>query len=147
MVPSILASVCKSLQCLISALTQGGEGGHLFRLTCSVMLWGGRDSAHKYCWCVWGVFALYGLHWVCHSSRRHVLPRSTLLRLQGTLQGHYPQVDSPFHALPRSKLLRFSGTPQGHRPGWACILCPSQVRVVQATRCLVSSPSQVGRAS
>ena len=31
-------SVCWSLQCLISTLTQGGEGGHLFRLTCSVVL-------------------------------------------------------------------------------------------------------------
>ena len=30
-----LASVCRSLQCLISALTQGGGGGLLFRLTCS----------------------------------------------------------------------------------------------------------------
>ena len=37
----LASSVCWSLQCLISALTQGGKGGHLFRLTCSVMLWGG----------------------------------------------------------------------------------------------------------
>ena len=44
----ILASVCWSLQCLISALTQGGSGGHYFRLTCSVVLWGGRDTANKY---------------------------------------------------------------------------------------------------
>ena len=29
----ILASVCWSLQCLISTLTQGGGGGHFFRLT------------------------------------------------------------------------------------------------------------------
>ena len=33
-------------------------------------------------------------------------------------------------ALPRSKPVRFrfSGTPQRHRLGWACVLCPSQVR-------------------
>ena len=38
-VPSVLASsVCWSLQCLISTLTQGGDGGHFFRLTCSVPL-------------------------------------------------------------------------------------------------------------
>ena len=43
----------KSLQCLISALKQGGEGGHLFRCTCSVVLWGGRDTANKYHWHVW----------------------------------------------------------------------------------------------
>ena len=44
------------------------------------------------------------------------------------------------HALPRSKPLRFrfSGTPQRHRLGWASVLCPSQVRGAQATRCLVS---------
>ena len=47
-VPSVLASsVCWSLQCLTSALTQGGGGGHIFRLTCSVMLWRGRDAANK----------------------------------------------------------------------------------------------------
>ena len=47
-VPSVLASsVCWSLQCLISALTQGGGGGHFFRLISSVVLWGGRDVANK----------------------------------------------------------------------------------------------------
>ena len=35
------SSVCKSLRCLTSTLTQGGKGGHLLRLTCSVVLWGG----------------------------------------------------------------------------------------------------------
>ena len=42
-------------------------------------------------------------------------------------------------ALPRSKPLRFrfSGTPQRHRLSWASVLCPSQVRAAQVTRCLV----------
>ena len=37
------------------------------------------------------------------------------------------------HAPPRSKPLRrrHSGSPQRRRLGWACILCPSQVRVAQ----------------
>ena len=35
------SSVCWSLQCLISVQTQGGNGGHFFRLTCSLLLWGG----------------------------------------------------------------------------------------------------------
>ena len=50
-------------------------------------------------------------------------------------------------ALPRSKPLRFtfSGTPQRCRLGWACVLCPSQVRAAQATRCLVSAVSSGGR--
>ena len=47
LVPSVLASsVCWSFQCLISALPQGGGGGQFFRLTCSVVLWGGRDAAN-----------------------------------------------------------------------------------------------------
>ena len=45
-VPSVIASsVCWSLQCLVSALTQRGRWRTLFfffRLTCSVALWGGR---------------------------------------------------------------------------------------------------------
>ena len=49
-----------------------------------------------------------------------------------------------FRVLPRSKLLRFSDTPQGYRLGWACVLCPSQVRAAQATRCLVSALSLGG---
>ena len=47
-VPSVLAfSVFWSLQCLISTLTQRGGGGHSFRLTFSVALWGGRNAANK----------------------------------------------------------------------------------------------------
>ena len=56
-------SVFKSLQCLISTLTQGDEGANLFRLTCSIVLWKGRNTANKYNWCVWGVFAVSGPQW------------------------------------------------------------------------------------
>ena len=85
----ILASfVCKSLQYLTSALTQGAEGGHLFRLTCSVVLWGGRNTANKYHWHVWGVLAVSGPHWVCPLLMACVLSRSALLRLQVALQGN-----------------------------------------------------------
>ena len=47
------------------------------------------------------------------------------------------------YALPRSKPLRFrySGSPQRCRLGWACVLCPSQIRAAQVTRCLVSAVS------
>ena len=43
-------------------------------------------------------------------------------------------------APPRSKLLRFRhlGSPQRRRLGWACILCPFQVRAAQVLRCLAS---------
>ena len=76
------SSACKSLQCLISALTQGGEGGHLFRLACLVVLWGGRNTVNKYHWRVWGVLAVYGPHWICPS---------TLLRPQVILPGSCPK--------------------------------------------------------
>ena len=52
----------------------GGEGGRLFRLTCSVVLRGGRNTANKYHWRVWGVLAVSGPHWVCPCSRRVCFP-------------------------------------------------------------------------
>ena len=52
------------------------------------------------------------------------------------------------YALPRSKLLRFRflGTPQRCRLHWACVLCSSQDRAAQATRCSKSAVSS-GRGS
>jgi len=111
-----------------------------FRLTCSVVLWGGRNTANKYHWCVWGVLPVYGLHWVCPSSQLMCFPSlhcsgSRLLCLQLSEAG------PGLRALPRSKPLRFrhSGSPQRHRLGWACVLCPSQVQAAQVMRCLASA--------
>ena len=70
----LASSVCKSLQYLTSALTQAGEGGHLFRFTGSVLLRGGKNTANKYHWHVWGVLAVSGPHWVCPHSRRVCFP-------------------------------------------------------------------------
>ena len=64
----LISSVCKSLQCLFATLTQADESGHLFRLTCSVVLWGGRNTANKYHWHVWEVLSVYGPHCVCPRS-------------------------------------------------------------------------------
>jgi len=56
------------------------------------------------------------------------------------------ELDPELRALPRYKPLRFrfSGTPQRRRLSWACILCPSQIRAAQVTRCLVSTVSPGG---
>ena len=64
----------------------------------------------------------------------------------GCSAGELSKAGPGFRALPRSKLLRFrfSGTPQRHRFDCACVLCPSQVRAAQATRCLVSALSPGG---
>ena len=42
-----------------------------FRLVCSVVLWGGRNTANKYHWCV---FTVIQQHWVCPCSRRVCFP-------------------------------------------------------------------------
>ena len=76
---------------LISALTWGGEDGHLFWLTCSVVLWRGRNIANKYRWHVWAMLTLEGPSWVCRSPRCCLLSGSTLLRLQGALWGSFPK--------------------------------------------------------
>ena len=136
----ILASVYWSLQCLISTLTPGGNGGHLFRLTCSVMLWGGKNTANKYYWHVWGVLTVFQLQWVCPHSQRvsfHCLHYSG----SRLLCWERSEAGPGLRALSRSKPLRFrfSGTPQRRRLGWACVLCPSQVQAAQVTRCLEST--------
>ena len=71
-----------------------------------------------------------------------VLSQSTLPRLQVALQGAGPGL----RAFPRSKPLRFRflDIPQRHRLSWACVLCPSQVRAAQATRCLAIALSSGG---
>ena len=93
-----------------------------FRLTCSVALWGGRDSANN--------------TGVCSQSLSHTGPApahgahrsgSRLLRQEPSEAGR------ELHAPPMCKLLRLrhSGSPQWCRLGWACVLCPSQVRVAR----------------
>ena len=138
----LTSSVCWCFQCLTSALTQGGKGGHLFRLTYSVVLWGRRSTANKY---PWRVLTVSWPHWVCPRSQCVCFPSlhcsgSRLLCLQLSEAG------PGWRAIPRSKLFRFrfSGTPQRHRLSRTCVLCPSQVRAAQATRCLVSTLSPGG---
>ena len=65
----------------------------------------------------------------------------------GCSTGELSKAAPGFCVLPRSKLLRcvFLSTPQRHRHGWTRVLCPSQVRAVQATRCLVSTLSPGGQ--
>ena len=136
----LASSVCKSLQCLTSTLTQVGEGGHLLRLTCSVLLWGGRNAANKYHWHVWGVLPVSRAHWVCPRSWHVCFPS---LHCSGSrlLCQELSEAGLRLHALPRSKQLRFrySGTPQRHRLCWTCVLCLSQARAAQVTRCLESA--------
>ena len=112
MVPFVfLGSVCRSLQCLISGLTQAGGGGLLFRFAGSVCCGAGgalqTDSAvcgtHSPCSGHTGFAPLAG---VC-------FPR---LHCSGSRLLHMKQ------AL-RCVWFQFSGSPQKCGLGWACVLC------------------------
>ena len=140
-------SVCKSLQCLLSALTQWGKGSLLFRLIYSVVLWGWRNTTN--------IIGVCGECLQCMDhiwfAPAHVVCSFPVYTAQapGCSAGELSKAGPGFHALPGSKQLRFrfSGTPQRHRLGWAHVLCHSQVQAVQVTRCLASTLSQVGCAS
>ena len=85
----------------------------------------------------WHVLAVSQPHWVCPCSRHVCFP---CLHCLGSrlLCWELSEAGPGLYARPRSKPLRFrcSGTPQRHRLGWACVLCPSQVRAAQVTGCL-----------
>ena len=136
----LASSVCWSLQCLISTLTQGGGGGHFFGLTCSVLLWGGRNTANTCHWRVWGALAVSGPHWVCPRSW-HVCFQGLHCSVSRLLCQELSEAGPGLSARPRSKPLRFrfSGSPQRCRLEWACILCPSPIQAAQVTRCLASA--------
>ena len=81
----LASSVCTPLQCLISTLIQGGKGGHLFRLTFSVLLWGVRKQRSlAYVGSAHAVSVTQGLP----PLTACMLSRSTLLMLQVALQGN-----------------------------------------------------------
>ena len=159
----ILASyVYKSLQCLISAMTQGGKGGHLFRLTCSVVLWGGRNTANKYHWRVWGVLPVSQAHWVCPCSwcvcfpSLHCSGSRFLCREQALGCMHFPglshsgsgtqvllksedSVEPALCALPRSEPLRGPGVCRV----WSLPLISSSIPAARFSGCTTGAPSQV----
>ena len=112
----------------------------MFRLTCSIMLWRGRSTANKYHWHVWGFSECLGHTGFVHT---HSVCAFVVYTAQapGCSARELPKEGPGLHALPRSKPLRFRflGPPQRHKLGWTCVLCPSQVRAAQTTRCLAST--------
>ena len=88
---------------------------------------GGEEHCKQILWCMWGVLAVYGPHWVCPTHSGVCLPG---LHCSGSrvLCRALSKVGPVFRVLSRSKPLRsrFLGTLQGHRLGWMCILCLSQ---------------------
>ena len=124
-VPSVLtSSVCWSLQCLISTLTQGGRWwtlllGSLVQSRCGEggTLQTNHTGVCSLCLSHIGPAPAHG----AHSSGSRLLRRK-------------PSEAGPgLHAPPRSKPLRLrhSGSPQRRRLSWVCVLCPSQVRAAR----------------
>ena len=114
-------------------------------VTSSGLLRGGRSTADKRPWRVWGALAVSGPRWVCPAHSVCAVPVYTA-QAAGSSAGELSEADPGLRALPRSKPLwfRFLATSQRHRRGWACVLCPSQVRADQVTSCLASALSPGG---
>ena len=109
----MLASVCWSLRCLISALTQGGGGGHilasLVQLRCGE---GGTlqtNNTRVCCYCL--------SHTGPAPSSRRVHPPCPHSSGSRLLSRELSEAGPGLHAPPRSKPLRFrhSGSPQRRR--------------------------------
>ena len=82
-------------------------------------------------------------HWVCpRSTSSYSFPVYTSQALSCSAR-ELSEAGPGLCAFPRSKPIRFRflGTPRRRRLCWACVLCPSQVRVAQATRRLGSTVS------
>ena len=153
--------------CFFMEMRQGHRGCHLFRLTCSVVLWGGRNTAN--------ITGVCGERSQClgHTGfaplTACVPSQSTLLRLQVARQGnylkrvlgcmHFPGLrcsgsgsgglpkgtDSAgpvFCALPRSEQLRQPGAWQAHCPSWVVRLTTSPVPSPRFPGCAGRAPSQ-----
>ena len=68
----LASSVCWSLQCLnFHPDTRRAVVVTFFSLTCSVVLWGGRNTTNQY---HWRVLTVIQPHWVCPHSWRVAFP-------------------------------------------------------------------------
>ena len=120
--------LCKSLQCLISALTKGAKvvtySGSLVQLCC-----GEEGTLQTNITGVCGEFLqCLGYTGFAPTHGAYAFPVYTSQAL-GCSAGELSEAGPGLRALPRSKPLSFriSGTPRSHRLSWACVLCPSQV--------------------
>ena len=131
-----MASVCRSLQCLISTLTQVGRGGLLFRFASSVVLCGGSGTTDKYHWRVWGVLTVFQPHWVCPCPGHVCFPRvhcpgsSLLFREWALSYMHFPGLS---HSGSGSRVIHKD--PDSIEPAFLAFL----IRAAQTTRSLTSA--------
>ena len=117
-----------SLRCLISALTQAGRGGLVFRFSCPVLLLGGRALQEDITVC--GEHSQCSGHTGFAPAHTGFAP-STLLRLQAALQGAGPE-------LPAVPVFRFS-TKARIRLSLRFVLSPAE-QLRQPGACQAHSP-------
>ena len=170
MVPSsffiLASSVCKYLQCLISTLTQAGEGGHLFRFTysssvvgweghCKWILLGCQGCSHfmgqsgfatgQVCVCFLGLHGS-GSRVFCTGTVPSGPWDSCISQVQATQVLGIPQghrlVGHVFWALPRSEQLRWQGAWRAQCPRWAMCLT-HLISATQFPGCAVTALSQL----
>ena len=109
MVPSVYFSFFCLLVSSVSNFsphTRGAVVVTFFRLTCSVVLWGGRNTVNKYPWHVWGVLAVFWPHWICPYSWHVCFPS---LHCSGSrlLYRELSEAGPGLPAVPRPNPLRF----------------------------------------
>ena len=111
-----------------------GHGGHFFKAHCSVVLWGGRDAAKNT-----GMCSQCLSHTEPAPCSQCMCPPCSHCSSSRLLCWEPSEAGPGLHVPPRSKPLRSGhlGSPQRCRLGWACVLCPSQVRAAQVM-CLAS---------
>ena len=105
-----------------------GGGGLLFRFACPVVLWGGRGTADRYHWRVWGGLPVFWPHWVCPCSWHVCFPRLHCSGSRVLYRG--------YHVVPVFGYSTKAQTRLGLR------FVPSQARAAKAARSLTSAVSQ-----
>ena len=101
----------------------------MFRFARSVVLWGGRGTADKYHWPVWGALAVFRPHWVCPPLRACMLPH---LHCSGS------------RLLYRGRALSCVHFPGPSRSGSVSQVLPKGTGSVGPVFCSVPSPSSSG---
>ena len=129
----------------------------MFWFACSVVLWGGRGTADKYHWPVWGALTVFRPHWVCPRLWCVCLPRlhcsgSRLLYRESVACSYSFQVlhkssysvGPAFGAFPSPSSSGSQELDERTLPGAVCLIPSSVPASVSARTGLVSLVSVLG---
>ena len=117
----------------------------LIRVTFSVVLWRGRDTANKYLWGLWGVLVRMG-------STGSAKEQSNIHFSDPTTQAPRCSVRAQVTDGPCISCISQAQATQGPScarcpvPGWPYVSCTSQVQAAQIPKCSMKAQSQVSHA-